>query len=236
MLFYEYISEFNVVLNELDYIEIALWIVSIIVLLIIGSKFLIDIKKGVLGKIFITAGLFFFWFIAGRICRLLAKFYVGYEYGFFQFQGILLILAIIYTITTYTGLFFIAYFFEKTTIKKTHFAFSAMVIAVTVLSILNYFNDLFMIILAPLYIFVLLGIPLTFINLAIKASGDVRRKSLMVAFGVIIFVFGIAFDVPEAAAIWIAIPGMPDFTKIASPIFQIIGLIMLNIGFPRSES
>jgi len=233
MLLYKFIAEFNIELNELDYIEIGLWILSIIIMFIIGLKFLIDVKNKVLGGIFIYVGLFFFWFIAARICRLISKFIVGYEYGFFQFGGLLLILAIIYTITSYAGLFFIAYFFERTTIKKTHFMFSVMVIVAIILSIINYFNPDVMIILTPIYIFVLLGIPLVFINLAIKASGEVRKKSLIVALGVILFVVGIAFDVPEAAAIWIEVPGMQDFTKFAAPCLQIGGVLLLNYGFPR---
>jgi len=233
ILFYEYISEYNVILDNLDYIEILLWAISIIIMFIIGTIFLIDVKKGTLNKVFIFVGLFFYWFIAGRICRLIAKFLVGYEYGFFEFEGVLLVLAILYTITTYAGLFFISYFFEKTYIKKTHFMFSVLVIVAAVLSIVNYeFPDI-MLLLTPIYIIVLLGIPLVFINLAIKGSGSVRRKALMVAIGVIIFVLGIAFDVPEAAVIWMNVPGLPEFAKFASPIFQIIGIILLYFGFPR---
>ncbi len=235
MLLYEYISPGVINLDMLDYIEIILWFISILVLAIIGIKFFLDVKKGVLNKTFNWVGAFFLWFIAGRICRLIAKFVIGYEYGYFAFKDTLLLLAIVYTITTYTGLFCIGFFFERNILKKTHYIYSCLVIAATILSIINYQIDV-MIILTPIYVVVLLGIPIVFLNLARKMSGNLRTKAIMVAIGVIIFVLGIAFDVPEAASIWIGIPGFQDFAKIGSPIFQIIGILLLNYGFPREIS
>ena len=232
MLLYNYSSPGVIELDLLDQIEIVLWIASILALFIVGTKFFVDVKKGVLNKTFNWVGAFFFWFIAGRICRLIAKFVIGYEYGFFAFDGTLLVLAILYTITTYTGLFCIGFFFERNILKKTHYIYSGLVIAVTILSIINYEISV-MVILTPLYVIVLLGIPIVFLNLARKMSGNLRTKSIMVAIGVIIFVLGIAFDVPEASSIWIGIPGFQDFAKIGAPIFQIIGILLLNYGFPR---
>lgn len=181
----------------------------------------------------IYIGLFFLWFILGRIARLYAKFVVGYEYGFFEFTGILLTLAIIYTITTYIGLFFIYFYIERAIIKKTHYFFSILVIIVTVLSIINYQVPETMVLLAPLYVVVLLGLPLIFINLARQTQGSVRKNALSVAIGILCFEFGIAFDVPEAASIWINVPGLPLITQIASPILQIIGCILIWKGFPK---
>jgi len=65
---------FLVELNELDYIEIILWIVSIIVIFIVGILFLKDRKKNFDFHIF---SLFFFLFIPARLCRMTAKFIVG---------------------------------------------------------------------------------------------------------------------------------------------------------------
>ncbi|MGV9172223.1 MAG: hypothetical protein ACOC44_15190 [Promethearchaeia archaeon] len=231
MFLYRYISEYNIVLNELDYIEIALWFISIGVMAVLGIKYFQLAKR--LNKNAVYIGLFFYFFIAGRICRLIAKFVIGYEYGFFEFTGMLLVLAILYTISTYIGLFFVYFFIEHGIVKKTHYIFSALVLVATILSIVNYAFPATMIILAPLYVVVLLGLPFIFINLAIKSSGSIRKNALIVAIGIILFAFGIAFDVPEAASIWMNIPGMPEVIKFASPVLQIVGSLMIYRGFPK---
>jgi hypothetical protein len=231
MLLYKYISEYNIVLNELDYIEIALWFISIGIMAVLGIKYFQLAKT--LNKNAVYIGLFFYFFIAGRICRLVAKFIIGYEYGFFEFTGILLILAILYTFSTYIGLFFVYFFIEHGIVKKTHYFFSGLVISATILSIINYLFTATMIVLAPIYVVVLLGLPLIFINLAVKSSGSIRKNALLVAVGIIFFVFGVAFDVPEAASIWINISGMRQFTKFASPLLQIVGSLMIYKGFPK---
>lgn len=230
MLLYEYISEYNIQLDTLDYIEIVLWFICIGLLGVMGFKY---IQLRSMNKNAIYISFFFFLFVASRISRLIAKFIVGYEYGFFEFTGILLTLAIIYTLTSYIGLFFVYFFIERSIIHKTHYFFSLLTIAVTILSIINYGYPATMIILTPLYIVVLLGLPLIFFNLAIKSSGSIRKNAITVAIGIILFVLGIAFDVPEAASIWITIHGMMEFTKFASPILQIIGSIMIYSGFPK---
>ena len=233
ILFYEYISEYNITLDIFDYIEIGLWIITIIICAIMGLKFLKDSRTEALNKNFVYFGLFFYLFIAGRICRLIAKFIVGYEYGFFQFEGTLLLLAIGYTLFTYIGLFCVYFFLERVILKKTHFIFSFLVIVATILSIINYFEPIVMFILTPIYIVVLVCMPLVFINLARKSRGSVRKRALIVAIGFILWVLGVAFDIPEAASIWITVPGLPEITKFASPILQIVGIILLGKGFPR---
>jgi len=200
-------------------------------MLILGFSFLRFAKK--VNKNSYYIGLFFFWFIAARICRLIAKFYIGYPYGFFEFEGNLFILALLYTLFSYIGLFFIYFFIERTILKKSRYFFSILVVVVTILSILNYIYPAAMVILTPLYIIVLFGLPIIFINLAIKSSGAVRKNALIVAIGIFLFELGIAFDIPEAASIWINVPGLPEFTKLASPVLQIIGCTLIWKGFPR---
>ncbi|MHA1147865.1 MAG: hypothetical protein ACTSR8_06430 [Promethearchaeota archaeon] len=230
MLLYKYISEYNIKLNTLDYIEILLWFICIGLLAIMGFRYL---QMRSINKNAIYIAFFFFLFVASRFCRLIAKFVVGYEYGFFEFTGLLLALAILYTLTSYIGLFFVYFFIERSILKKTHYFFSILTITVTTLSIINYGYPATMLILAPLYVIVLLGLPLIFFSLAIKSSGSIRKNSIIVAVGIILFVLGVAFDVPEAASIWINIPGMMEFTKFASPILQIVGSIMIYSGFPK---
>jgi len=233
ILFYEFISEGTIILDTFDYIEIVLWIISIIIMFIIGFVFLSYSRREPINKNFVYIGIFFFWFIASRICRLIAKFVIGYEYGFFEFEGTLLMLAIGYTITSYIGVFFIYFFLERTILKKTHYLFSTLVIVVTFLSILNYAYPIIMVILTPLYIGVLLALPGVFLNLARKTSGSVRKNALIVAFGIILFVLGVAFDIPEAASIWMNVPGLQSITKFASPSLQIVGTLLMWKGFPR---
>ncbi len=231
MLLYEYISEYNIRFNALDYAEIVLWIISVVLMAVIGISFLKFGKKQNKNAYYIA--IFFYLFIAGRISRLIAKFVVGYPYGFFEFTGVLFTLAFLYTVTTYVGLFFIYLFIERQILKKSHYFFSILVIVVTILSLLNYMYPIIMFILAPLYILVLLGLPIIFIVLGIKSSGDVRKNAFIIAIGIVMFEVGIAFDVPEAASIWINVPGMREITQFASPLLQIVGSILIWKGFPR---
>ncbi len=232
MIFYEYISEYNIVLDALDYAEITLWFIDIIILAIIGINFLRESKEV---KNFKYVGLFFFFFIVGRFCRLYSRFSVGYEYGFFAFSGVLLNLAIGYTISTYIGLFFIYFFIEREMIKKTHYLFSMLVVVLTVLSLFNYFIPEIMIILIPLYVVTLLSFPCIFINIAVKGTGLVRKKAIIITIGMIIFILGVMFDIPEGASIWITVPGLPEFTKFGAPICQLSGAILIRKGFVKEE-
>lgn len=232
MLFYKYISEYNIVLDASDYFELALWYANIALIVVVGIYFLRFGKKENKNAYYVA--LFWFLFAIGRICRLYAKFVVGYPYGFFEFTGILFWLAFWYTIITYIGLFFIYLFIEHTVTKKFPF-FTVLVVIMIILSILNYRFPIFMVVLAPLYIIVLLGISILFFILAYKSSGTIRKNALIIAVGIVLFELGIAFDIPESASIWITIPGMYVFTKFASPILQIIGCILIQKGFPKEK-
>lgn len=220
---------FEVVMTEFDWIELVLWIASIVVMAITGALFYKD-KKVNPNAIYIS--IFWYFFIAGRICRLIVKFYIGQPDVTVEPTGIIKSFYVGYTIFTYLGLFFIYFAIERMILKKSRYFFSILTIGVTILSIINYYpyNSVFLI-LMPLYIIVLFGMPAIFIFMAAKSSGSVRKHSLIITVGILLFEFGIAFDIPEARELWAFIP--PLILQFLSPSLQIIGAIGIRIGFPR---
>jgi len=117
-------------------------------------------------------------------------------------------------------------------VKKSHYIFSILVAAATILSVINYFpfNCVFLI-LMPFYVVVLFGLPGIFLNLAYKSSGIVRRNALLIVVGILMFEFGIVFDIPEARELWIGVPEI--ILKFGAPLLQIFGTLLIRKGFPR---
>jgi len=230
ILFYEYIYESYIVLDGLDYAEIVLWIISMVVMAIVGLLFMLDMKKI---KNFKYIGFFLFSFIIARVCRLYSKFVIGYEYGDYQFEGALFIAQFLYTTISYFSLFFIFYYGENEILTRSHHFFTILVIIVTVLSILNYIFPILMIILTPLFLFLVLALPSVLIKHGRKVGGRLGTKSLIAAFGIILFIVGVIFDVPEVAPIWMNFPGFPNVLKILAPVLQIMGPIVVRYGFAK---
>lgn len=230
ILFYEYISDYSIILDGLDNAEIVLWIISMIIMGIVGILFIRDTKEK---KNFKYIGLFFLSFIFARVCRLFSKFVIGYEYGDYQFEGVLFIAQFLYTTISYFSLFFIYYYGENEILTKSHHFFTILVIVVTVLSILNYIFPILMIILTPLFLFLVFALPGVLIKHGRKVGGRLGTKSFISALGIILFIVGIIFDVPEVAFIWMSFPGFPNVLKILAPVLQIIGTIVVRYGFSK---
>jgi hypothetical protein len=198
---------------------------------IVGAKFILDSKRKKLNRTFIFIGFFFVCFTIARIFRLIAEFIIGYEYGYYQFTGLLQIVEGAYTITSYIGLLAIYFFLEKTIVKKTHYLLSSLVIIETIVSILNYYIPELFVIMLALFLIMTLGLPAIFINVALKMPGIVRKKASIVAIGILFFIAGVAFDIPEGTSLWIGIPGFPDITRILAPSLHIITIFLFWKGF-----
>jgi hypothetical protein len=229
ILLYNYISEFNVELDYLDLLEIILWFICIIIFTIIGIIFYLNSKK--LNKVYIFATFFFLLYNIARVCRLISKFVVGYELGTSDFTGILLILAILYNLFAYSGLFLFYFFIERKTMRGTHYFFSMLVIFVIIITFINYFIKIPLLIFAPPYLIMLFGVAGFYLYLAIKTSGAKRIKSLSIMIGMIMVVLGSAFDAPTIVSILAEIPNMLEFMKFTAPVLQIIGAILIQMGF-----
>lgn len=239
MLWYEYVSEFNIILSQIDIIELIGWISVCFLMFYVAILFYKDSHK--LNKLFIYIFLFFLLFVGARIARMISKFYIGEPPGDpMLFSGPLVISQSVYNMMSYIGLFFLYYTLEKSILKKTHFVFCGLVIFCTVLSFINYMitdrglYEIFFYIIMIVYILILIGIPLVFLNLAIKSSGSVRTNSLLVTIGIVLFAFGVAFDIPEARILWQNLGEGFVFTiHVAAPIMSFVGVVLIRKGFPR---
>ncbi|TFG19069.1 MAG: hypothetical protein EU533_07110 [Promethearchaeota archaeon] len=216
------------VLGPLEYTALVLWIISIIFLAIAGTLFMRDYKKSE-NIFFFWISLFFFLFILSRILRITVKFYIGEPPAGEPLTGDAFILESIYTIVSYIGLFCVYFALEKTLVKKSHFFFSIVVWVTCILSIIDFITRTLLWLTLPFFILTVLGLPVIFLYLAAKSSGEVRRNSLLVAIGVIMFIFGIAFDIPDGKPIFIVLGDV--FLAIVPPILQILAVIILRKGF-----
>ena len=112
--------------------------------------------------------------------------------------------------------------------KKHHYYFVIFLIA-----IINFIvGDIILLyITGALFVIVVTGLPIIFLNLGLKTSGALRKNCFFVAIGIILSACGVAFDIPEARVYWIGIPGFLEVIKFVAPMLQIGGCIFLGIGF-----
>ncbi|MHA1147866.1 MAG: hypothetical protein ACTSR8_06435 [Promethearchaeota archaeon] len=193
-----------------------------------GILFLRDYKKAK-NIFFFWISLFFFLFIVSRILRIIVKFYIGEPPVGKPLTGNAFILESIYTIVSYIGLFCVYFALEKTLVKKSHFFFSIVVWITCVISIIDFITRNLLWLTLPFFIATVLGLPVIFFYLAGKSSGEVRKNSLLVAVGVVMFIFGIAFDIPDGKPIFIIFGDV--FLAVVPPILQILAIIILRKGF-----
>ena len=228
MLFYEFIGEFNVILDSLDFFEIILWVIVCIVFAYMGYKFILDSKET---SMFVFIGLFFVLAIGGRIIRLIAKFIVGHVYGDFSFEGIQVILAFSFLMFTYLAVFFYYLYLERDILKKTHHFFSIIVLIDITLSILNYFIPELFVLLTIIFLILVLVVPGCYIYVAWISTGDIRRNALLMMIGLMLIIFGLTLDSPTTAGLYVKIPFMPEFAKFGAPSLQILGAILYRYTF-----
>jgi hypothetical protein len=227
MLFYEFIGEFNIILDSLDNFEIILWVIVCILFAYIGLKFIQESKET---KMFIFVGLFFMLTIGARVVRMISKFIVGHEYGDNTFEGIQLPLSFFYLMFSYLGSLFYYIFLERDILKKTHHFFSIMVIVVMFLTILNYFFEMFFW-LTITFLIVILGVPGCYFYIAVISSGDTRKHALMMMAGLLLVIFGLSLDNPTPASLYKQIPFMPEFAQFGAPSLQILGAFLFRYAF-----
>ncbi len=211
-----------------------LWIVSIVFLLAVGILFVKDYRKSKT-KYFFWISLYFFLFTVARGLRLIVKFYIGepaYILGSTQapqLTGTAWVLESAYTIVSYIGLFFIYYAMESTVVKKTHYFFSIWVWVVTAISMIDFVTRALTAINVILFLVLVLGLPLIFLNLAIKSRGSVRRNAFLVFIGILFFILSVAFDIPDGKPIFGALPA--EILAIVPPICAIVSCLFFRKGF-----
>lgn len=219
---------FVVTLGPLQLIEISLWLIVMVLLAIVGTLFLKDYRRSE-NKYFLWISFFFFLFILARILRLIVKFYFGEPAVGGSLEGEAFILESIYTVVSYIGLFFIYYAMESKTIKKTHYFFSILVWIVCAVSIVDFVTRNLLYITLPLFLLLVLALPIIFLILAIKSSGQVRTNAFYVFIGILLFILGIAMDIPDGKMVFYTLP--IEILAIVPPTAQIISFFFLRKGF-----
>lgn len=217
-------------MNPILYTELILWFVSIVFLALNGILFVKDYKKFD-NSYFLFISLFFFIYILGRLTRLWVRFVIGEPPLGQSLEGDAFIIESISTIFGMLGLFFVFYAVEKTTIKKSHYIFSIITWITTILAIIDLIVRILTLLTFALFIAIGLAPSLIFFYLAAKSNGVVRRNSLFVSIGCLLFLFGVGFDIPEGKLVFSFMT--LDLLSILAPICQITGCILLRIGFQK---
>lgn len=222
----------EVVLGPIEYIELSLWIVSMVALGIVGVLYLNDYKKT---KQFfcVWVSLFFFLFILGRYFRILVRFYIGEPPIGGTFEGEALTYEILYTLVTYTGLFFLYFAIERKLIPQTRYTFSILTWISCILTIIDFTTRTIYFITIPIFLVVLLIMPSIFVYISTKTNGKSRQNALLIVIAILLFELGIVMDIPEGRIVFGGLPAV--FLAIVPPSLTIISCFFLR-GLNRVEN
>ncbi len=225
-------------MQPIEDIALILWILNIIEIVIVSVIFLRYFKKDKM-SFYLGVAIFYILFCLARLSEII-RLYLNpgtptnppYTTLGFDFW-----LKTSYTLFSYIGLTIIYFVLERYVFKRTKYIFTILVPITTVISIwftvdpVNY--DLLFTITIPLYLVILFGIIFMYIYLAVKTSGEVRRNSIMIIFGILLFELGIIFALPEAqGTLWASIP--LEVLWILAPVLSIVGVILQIRGFRTS--
>lgn len=223
-------------------IALYLWIINLLEMTFVGFFFLREYKKANM-KFYLGVTLFYVLFTVSRLCEIIRIYFNPEGYDLVPpFTGLNFILKTSYTVFSYVGITILYFVLERYVFKGTKMIFTALVPIACALSIWYTFYSptdptyqLLFYIVIPIYAVILLGIVGMYIYLALKSSGEVRRNSIMIVFGILLFEFGLIFALSEAqTSLFASIP--LDILIIISPILSVIGVILQIRGFKTSIS
>ena len=234
MLLLEVLSQYNVRLEGIDYIELALWIIVCGVLAFGSLFFWREYKKGN-NSFFLMSSIEFVCFLAARVLRSYLKYYVGQPVGTASYPLDILILQIMIGWLNSIAIFLLYYDLERKQIKKTHYLFSIVSIAMGVIITLEALTrDLTLAaFLIWLFIIVMVGLPLMYLYIAIISSGSLRKRAIIIALGTLLTGIAFGMDQPTGTHVFGGI--LSNLSTVIVPIFQIIGFILVLNGFKRIE-
>ncbi|HUY00460.1 MAG TPA: hypothetical protein VMV49_12950 [Candidatus Deferrimicrobium sp.] len=223
---------------EISDFALILWIINLIEMLIVAYIFYREYKlHGT--RFYIGVALFYVLFVFARLSELIRFYLYPSSFPPYYTLDLNFWLKTTYTMLSYIGLTIIYFVLERYIFKGTKYFFTILVPITTVLSIwmtvsVAYYDLIFSFVI-PLYLLILFGIICMYIYLAIKTSGEVRKNSIMIIFGILLFELGLVFALPEAQkSIWAAIP--TEIIILLAPIFSIIGVLLQIRGFKTSIS
>lgn len=221
--------------HELFVIEIILWLTVMILFGIFASK-MYDKYKEEKSKFTLGIATFALLFLIHRFLSFFQIFVFNLPYqDVYVFMSFELVLQIGVIGLVYGGLL-VLYLVLESYVIKTKYIFTILTAILISIVIINYFTPFETIYFQiPFFLPVVLGIPAIYFYLAIKSPGEVRKNSLILAFGMIIFILGISLAIPSLQAkIW-SIFLIPCIYELLAPICQIIGTILIIRGFIESS-
>ncbi|MHA1277818.1 MAG: hypothetical protein ACTSQI_01750 [Candidatus Helarchaeota archaeon] len=222
----------------MEQIAIGLWFVSIIEMIIVGLLFFRYYARDKM-KFYIGVAVFYMLFVVARILEIIRLYfnpegalnppYLTLGWNFWLKTG--------YTLFSYIGLTIIYFVLERYVFTRTKYIFTIFVPITTIISIWFTIDvalyDLLFLITIPLYLLILFGIIGMYIYLAVSTSGEVRRNSILIIFGIFLFELGLVFALPEAQISLFS--GIPvEVLWVSAPILSIIGVILQIGGFRTS--
>ncbi|MHA1819637.1 MAG: hypothetical protein ACTSU2_03005 [Promethearchaeota archaeon] len=211
-------------------IDFYLWIIVLLTNFFFMYKMIIRFKNPeteLFGKYF--KGVFSFFLIHG-ISRI---FYFVYDY-FVIDQHIFYEIGVLFGILSITAFI---YYIESTIFTKSKhglFIFGVIGSIVSLSSIIFSLLGQDTVILSEYtqyFTVPILGIviPLIYLYTAIITTGRVRANSIIIMFGIIVFILGQMAHTPTAVQL------LGDFLKIASPVLMLVGILIFYYGLVRGN-
>lgn len=219
---------------------LTLWFINLIEMVLVAIIFLREYKRHEM-NFYLGVAIFYILFVVARSCEIIRCFfnpegplsppYLELGWNFWLKTG--------YTLFSYIGLTIIYFVLERYVFTRTKYIFTILVPITTIISIWFTIDvahyELLLNITIPFYLLILFGIVFMYIYLAVSTSGEVRRNSIMITFGILLFELGLVFALPEVqASVFAGIP--TDIMVIGAPILSIIGVLLQIRGFKTSVS
>lgn len=237
--------------RTIDYLwelEIVLWVIVVIVIYQLGYYFLKRYREGPVESKPFNFGmcLFMFAFATARLIENMRGYYIAFEYSLgyydvvltnFQITGINLVMRLSYYIIAWFGLAVISYIIEKNILSELGYNvrhyFTILAIIAGTLSILLYFNMVWIFPAMIIAVFMYFGSTIGFFFFfGLRSEAKLRNSFLCVAIGFLFCVIGIFASLPESYyVIGDFIMSIEVFAHLGAPFVLISGLIIVSKGF-----
>ena len=220
-------------LAPIDTIAIGIWIclvaIQLGIFLLFLSKYLKSDDKN---NIKLAISLIFIFLAIGTIVFIFFDYYyTQLEHSLYEKYHLIWKIGIIFQLTGF-GFFFLVSEY-RVFHGKDYFIFFWCFLGFFIVAIIVVDFLLSQILINFALIFVIF-IPISYIYLAIKLTGEPRSNIILILFGVIIFTIGMAINLFDVVVALEHLTGNPDtihYLYLFAPILQIIGLILVAKGF-----
>ncbi|MHA1149863.1 MAG: hypothetical protein ACTSR8_16630 [Promethearchaeota archaeon] len=229
----------------LELIEIILWYIVVAIGYSLGLSFFIQYKQRseLQRPFFFGLTVFAITYSTARLIENIRRYSLGTYNDIFnawvantQITGINFVLRVWgYYALAWLGIAVMFYNIEHTIFKKNKYLLTIASIVEGIVSIVNYFViNIMPFIIASALFFVVMFMPLMFLNLARKTpAGKIRNACIILALGITFFAIAVMIDLPEFAYFnYLLGQDSPEvIIRIVAPVLLICGISILSIGF-----